>query len=96
MSTYSSTLPLVFPYVSILTHHEAREAVRALMDKDRIDVPQGSSFALTVDLWNGKWKLWLSETSMYFLDQCIKEGMFKNSFRHEMLQKSSESLGLGE
>lgn len=96
MSTYSSTLPLVFPYVSYLTHDEAREAVTALMDKDRIDVQQGSSFALTVDLWNGKWKLWLSETSMYFLDQCIKEGLWKHSFRPSMLQKSIESLGLGE
>jgi hypothetical protein len=42
--------------------------VKTLLDpRLRADVEQGSSFAVTVDNWNGTWNLWLSEVSYNFL-----------------------------
>lgn len=34
---------------------------------ERDDVAQGSSFAVTVDNWDGTWNLWLSKVSYAFL-----------------------------
>ncbi len=93
MSSYSHTLPMVFPYVAFVTPEQAREAITALMQDEREDVPQGSSFALTVDGYvtgyTGYWKLWLSAASYYFLEDCVKQGMWKKTLREGMLQKVS-------
>jgi hypothetical protein len=64
MSTYKSTLPQVFEYLMVGTPDDVRRWVARLLDPKRTDVSQGSSFAVTVDNWNGTWNLWLSHTSM--------------------------------
>lgn len=67
MSTYDSSLPLVFPYVAIVTEHEAITLSRILTSKDdRHD--HGSSFAITSDAYiypRGRHmrRLWLSAAS---------------------------------
>jgi len=93
--TYSSVLPQVFSYVAFVTQEQAIEATLALMNKDRTDVPDGSSFALTVDGYgdgvNHYWKLWLSEASHWFINDCVKEGMWKHTYTQGMVQKVRET-----
>lgn len=67
-STYTRTLPTVFPFLIKGTPYNVNLWVRSLLDpRLREDVSQGSSFAVTVDNWNGTWNLWLSEVSKNFL-----------------------------
>ena len=67
MSDYKRTLPNAFPYLIRLEPNEVRLHVKRLLDYSRSDVPQGSSFAVTVDNWDGTWNLWLSRVSFKFL-----------------------------
>lgn len=74
MSTYKATLSQVFPHCIATVPHNVETYVKALMDpRLREDVPQGSSFAVTVDNWNGTWNLWLSEVSYAFVQRYIAE-----------------------
>jgi hypothetical protein len=68
MSVYKNVLPNAFPYCLVLPIHEARRYVKLLLS-NRTDVPQGSSFAVTVDNWDGTWNLWVSEASYKFLKE---------------------------
>lgn len=63
--SYRSTLPNAFPYALGMGADIARRYVSVLLDESRTDVPDGSSFAVTVDA--GPWTLWLSEVSYKFL-----------------------------
>jgi len=65
--SYQTTLPRVFPYCYALSPDDVRGYVTVLISKHRTDVPQGSSFAVTVDNWDGTWNLWLSSVSRKFL-----------------------------
>lgn len=67
MSTYKQKLPELFPYCANLKINICRIAVDLLMSAHRKDVPNGSSFALTVDSYDGTWNLWLSKASYDFL-----------------------------
>lgn len=71
--SYKSVLPEVFPFLLQTDPHAVVYFVTKLMDPTRKDVPQGSSFAVTVDNWNGTWNLWLSEASYNFLKSVVKE-----------------------
>jgi len=64
MRPYESSLPQIFPYVIELTPSEARAVVRLLL---RVDVFNGSSFAVTIDGHGGMWKIWVSETGYKYL-----------------------------
>lgn len=61
-------LERAFPYCIRAPHVMARAYIEALLDEDRTDVAQGSSFALTVDNGDGTCNLWVSETSMTLLN----------------------------
>lgn len=63
-----ATLPRVFPTCIAMPEDEVRDAVRVLLSTARTDVQQGSSFAVTVDRWDGMWNLWLSKVSREFLE----------------------------
>lgn len=68
---YNSYLPNVFPHVIIGTPKAVQILVTVLLDLERDDVPNGSSFAVTVDRTTnrpGMWKLWLSNVSKKFLE----------------------------
>jgi len=67
MSMYKVHLPNAFPYVLELPPEDIRKIVDMLMSSDRTDVPQGSSFAVTVDAHNGNWRLWVSNASYQFI-----------------------------
>lgn len=67
MSTYQSTLPLVFRYLAVWDEEDVRIAVDMLLKEDD-SVPAGSSFAVTSDAYmfgGDRWhrRLWLSEVS---------------------------------
>lgn len=66
---YKEALPEVFFTTLTATPEVVREYVEKLLRADRKDVPQGSSFAVTVDNWNGTWNLWLSEASYNYLNE---------------------------
>lgn len=68
MSSYKHTLPEVFPFVALVTMDEARVAIDELLAEHRGDVPNGSSFAITVDAARGHCFLWLSRVSADFID----------------------------
>lgn len=67
---YIAALPEVFPHGFDLLPDEARQAVNMLI-AERLDVVNGSSFALTVDGVDGRWRLWLSEASYKFLESWL-------------------------
>ena len=67
MSVYRHELPKAFPYLFAGNQPEVRAYIRQLISVNRPDVPQGSSFAVTVDNWGGTWNLWLSKVSCEFL-----------------------------
>lgn len=97
--TYQSTLPQIFPYVIYVTRKEANELIGILTSADRTDVPNGSSFALTVDGYlhgDGYWRLWLSRASADHLYDCFKEGLWKNKWKEEDPIKWASDRGLGE
>jgi len=70
--TYKSTLPGVFPWVLKGAPPWVAALTAALMSPSRNDVEQGSSFAVTVDNWDGTWNLWLSQASRNYLKATIK------------------------
>ena len=74
--SYGFLLPRVFPYMVTLTHDEVRHYVGAIMDFDKEFAPNGSSFAVTSDVYNMRdqegtnvqcWNLWMSEASVQHL-----------------------------
>jgi len=69
---YSVNLPHSFPYIVYGIPEIIKQLVTALLDDDRTDVPNGSSFAVTVDGHtdnsHGTWKLWLSKSSFNYLE----------------------------
>lgn len=65
--TYRTVLPKVFPYVIRINVRDAKLIVKHLMLAERTDVTQGSSFAITVDNWDGTWNLWMSAATYKFL-----------------------------
>ena len=66
--TYQMTLPSVFPYYAVGDQLLIRDWVLLLINTSaRDDTPFGSSFAVTVELGGGKWRLWLSEVSANYL-----------------------------
>lgn len=68
MSTYEIYLPKVFPYCLSVTPQQCRDLLDVLIYVDRDDVPQeASSFAVTVDNWDGTFNLWLSSVSYEYL-----------------------------
>lgn len=67
MSIYKYSLPKIFPYIVTAKPDDIRTFVNLLLSSDRTDVPQGSSFAVTVDNWNGTWNLCLSKASRDYL-----------------------------
>lgn len=87
MSTYKAELPKAFPWVISAKPEEIRQALYLLASPFRKDVPQGSSFAVTVDNWDGTWNLWLSEASFVFLS---REWDFKASLA-ELLKTVKQS-----
>ena len=64
--SYQTILPQVFSVCTVGTPDYIRMQVEKLMSSDREDVPNGSSFAVTMDI-PGQHTLWLSETSARFL-----------------------------
>lgn len=70
--SYRRTLPQVFPYGIAMPIKQVQTCVRKLILRTRLDVPQGSSFAVTVDNWDGTWNLWLSKVSLVYL---VTEGL---------------------
>lgn len=67
MNAYKNVLPTLFPHSVVATPDRCKHYINDLLSLRRKDVAQGSSFALTVDNWNGTWNLWLSEVSKDFL-----------------------------
>lgn len=65
--TYSRVLPNAFPYLLRTSRATVRYMVREIIDGNRPDVPQGSSFAITVDNWDGTWNLWMSKATKDFI-----------------------------
>lgn len=66
---YQKVLPQAFPYVLRAPKVFIQRAVTALLDPDRVDGlgDNGSSFAVTVDNWDGTQNLWLSVASCNFI-----------------------------
>jgi hypothetical protein len=73
MSVYTHHLPNAFPFVIKLTPNRTEGAVKLLLSKKREDAPAGSSFAVTVDNWDGTWNLWLSKVSFNYLNALIHD-----------------------
>lgn len=67
MPTYRGVLPQVFSVVVTEKPYKIKDLITELLRSDRTDVQQGSSFALTVDSWDGNWNLWLSTVSLSYL-----------------------------
>lgn len=67
LSSYHLVLPHIFPHLLVIDIPRARELIGELTDNLRVDVSQGSSFAVTVDNWDGTWNLWLSNVSKDFI-----------------------------
>lgn len=65
--TYQQILPSAFPHMLRTTQSTVRYMVRELISNGRTDTPQGSSFAVTVDNWDGTWNLWMSEASKDYI-----------------------------
>lgn len=65
MSTYKHNMPKSFPCVAKVSAEDTRLCVRVLIERE--DLPQGSSFSVTVDNWDGTWNLWLSKASADYL-----------------------------
>jgi hypothetical protein len=69
--SYQVHLPKVFPYVMMGTQEQIYKLVKLLMDPARVDVPAGSSFAVTAGAGpvdpNGGLCLWLSQISHAYL-----------------------------
>lgn len=64
--TYQRTLPVVFPYAIRATPAKIRTLAYLLLQDNRSDVRNGSSFAITVE-HRDQWNLWLSNSSYRFL-----------------------------
>lgn len=77
MSVYDMYMPYAFPYVTILNEQQVKEAVTALMDNEREDVPIGSSFAVTVDYQTQMFCFWMSEVTFKFCYDAMLEGMWR-------------------
>lgn len=65
--SYQTDLPKAFPYMLRAPMATVRYMLREIIDRNRTDVPQGSSFAVTVDNWDGTWSLWMSTTTKNFV-----------------------------
>lgn len=65
--TYQLILPKAFPYMLRTSRATVRYMIREIIDGKRTDVPQGSSFAVTVDNWDGTWNLWMSQATKDFI-----------------------------
>lgn len=65
--SYERVLPRTFPYVLRAPILLVQALVHALVDENRVDVTQGSSFAVTVNNWDGRWNLWLSDVSARYV-----------------------------
>lgn len=85
MSVYKSHLPDAFPWLAVAEPKYVRRLIRLLLSERRTDVPQGSSFAVTVDNWDGTWNLWLSDVSKTFLN-----------LPNELVQRTREPVDYGE
>lgn len=67
--SYQTQLPMIFPHVVRVRQDIAAGIAATLMSPSRTDVPQGSSFAITVDNWDGTVNLWLSRASHDFVQE---------------------------
>lgn len=63
MSGYDRTLPPVFKYAVVVEESRLAPVLAALLAPDS-RFPNGSSFAVTTNVEDGKRKLWLSEASL--------------------------------
>jgi hypothetical protein len=93
--TYQHHLPMVFSYVARIHPDDVRTFVAELLDADREDVPQGSSFAVTVDNWDGTWNLWLSAASRGFLID-NPDPLVAHNAKLADIQQTYEPMGFGE
>jgi len=72
--SYQIQLPSFFPVKVIARPERVKRLVEDWLFSLRADVSQGSSFAVTVDNWNGTWNLWLLRASYSFLKDALIEG----------------------
>lgn len=67
-SSYKVVLPKAFPLCLTAKPNLVRRAIMLLTSQGRL---RGSSFAVTVDNWDGTWNLWLSEASFSYLQKAL-------------------------
>lgn len=71
--TYQSVLSNVFPHRFLVPHVLAKNMITQLLNFNPQLYPNGSSFAVTVDVYirnvNLHWWLWLSDASLRYLEK---------------------------
>jgi hypothetical protein len=71
--TYQAVLPNVFPHRYLVPHVQTRKMIIQLLDFDSQLYSNGSSFAVTVDVYlcnvPEHWYLWLSDASLQRLTE---------------------------